>query len=514
MNELEQAVDWLPDVFQRLWHQLVPRTPDIYSEDWPGRRCHEARMIIRQLQRSASCGLPHDVLHYLNGAHPLTWIKVEISGDDRDRRAHVVAQCIDEVFGQLHPQWWPEEGDGPLPVPLGRFRRHYRRHCRFNSPGCDVQVVLKAPLRPSAAPRLTEEGSNRLEDQFKWLTCFYRRVAGRPFAVSLRALAEREDLVLEEVGEPELRFALIPLAERVDDLMMEPRVDGDRHWLDVRPNPGREERLAEKAGQALRIAAEERAQIAVLPELVVSPPVRFAIVGTLKRLVSETAAESPLQMVVAGSGLTEERHAKSGLPFNECVVFGREGQELWRQRKLNHYPVESAVLEKCGIEVSDSEARYRERFHAGRELQVVDSALGRMVVLICQDLFEAEPGERILEQLRPDWAFSPVFDGEIRVGRWTHQRANPNAVRYGVSTIVVNSLSRVGREAPDRQIVGFGLCVDGGLPYGYCIARCGVVRNATGVEDSRKQRRPRLKIVDWRPEGWRRLKIGGSLPRM
>ncbi len=511
MNDLEKAASWLPDLFQCLWRRLVPRVPDIYTENWPGRRCHEARRICNLLKESGTCAVPGDILHYLSGTHPVTWLAIETPKTDPDRRAHVVAQCIDEVFGQLHPHWKPEEGEPAIAMPLRRFRRHYRQHGRFNGSDLDTQVVLKAPLRRGVASPLTEE-SNRLEDQFRWLTCFQQRVPGRPYTVSLRVLAEREDIQIEDVREPELCFALIPLAERVEDLVMVPHVDGDRCWLDVRPDHDREERMAEKAGQALRQAAQEGAHVAVLPELAVSTPIRRAIVETLRQLVSETLAESPLQLVVAGSGLSEERHATSGLPYNECVVFGREGHELWRQRKLNHYPLKGAVLEGCGVEVPESEAVYRERFHAGRELQLVDSALGRMVVLVCQDLYEAEPGERVLEQMRPDWAFSPVFDGEIRVGRWMHQRANPLAERYGVSTVVVNSLSRALREAPDRQIFGFGLCVDGSKPFNYHITRCGILNAGPSSKASRERRQPRLKIVRWQPEVWRRMKIVGNLP--
>ncbi len=241
-------------------------------------------------------------------------------------------------------------------------------------------MILKAPLRLGNAAGQTEEESNRLEDQFKWLTCFQSHVPGRPYEkISLRVLADRQDVDLEDAAEPVLRFALIPLAERVEDLVMKPRVEGDRHWLDVWPDRDRERRLGEKVGQALRQAARQGAHVAVLPELVVSTHVRREIVETLRHLVSETLAESTLQLVVAGSGLSEEVHPTSGLPYNECVVFGREGRELWRQRKLNHYPVKGAVLERCGVEVPEREARYRERFHTGRELQLVDGALGRMM---------------------------------------------------------------------------------------------------------------------------------------
>ena len=41
-----------------------------------------------------------------------------------------------------------------------------------------------------------------------------------------------------------------------------------------------------------------------------------------------------------------QRHPESDLPYNECIVFGREGRELWRQRKLNHYPTEAEVLKR------------------------------------------------------------------------------------------------------------------------------------------------------------------------
>ncbi|MCP4657728.1 MAG: hypothetical protein GY856_20160 [bacterium] len=500
MVELEKAAAWIPDFFLLLWHRLVPRTPDIYSEDWSGRQCHEAGMIRDLLWDADTWEVPPAILSYLRGLHPITWPEVRTPPKDPDRRAHVVAQCIDEFFGRLHPRWRPGE-DEPAPTrALRRFRRHYRQYGRFNRSEGATNLVLKTPLRPGSALPRTEEGGNRLEDQFEWLTCFPSSVPGKPCTISLRVLEERKDIELGDAPEPDLRVALIPLAERAEDLVLEARRRGESCWLDVRPAAEREEGLAEKAAEALRLASKQGAQVAVLPELVVSAPVRRAIFETLEQLVNETQGLPRLQLVVAGSGLSEERHPESGMPYNECIVFGREGRELWRQRKLNHYSVPGAVLESCGVEVPETEAGYRERFHAGRVLQVRDSALGRMAVLICQDLYEFEPGERLLDQLRPDWVFCPVLDGEIRVGRWTHQRANPIADRHGVSTVVVNSLSRAVRENPDRLRLGFGLCVDAGHPFNYRITRCGIAKSSATTGP--KPHPPRLAVVHWRPEDW------------
>jgi hypothetical protein len=56
--------------------------------------------------------------------------------------------------------------------------------------------------------------------------------------------------------------------------------------------------------------------------------------------------------------------------------------------------------------------------------------LGRVVILICEDLEQQVPGD-IVFKLRPDLIVTPVLDIAQSPGRWTHRRAMEIARRTG-----------------------------------------------------------------------------------
>lgn len=496
MSAMMDAAPWLPDLFFVLWERLVPCTSDLNSGGWQGRRAREADRIREEIRKAPSGETPQVILRYLQGADPIDFGRPDVPATEPDQRAFVVAQSIDEIFEVLHPRYPGSRLEGGLL----EIDRYYRENGRFNKATSHALVLPKAPLRAGRTRRRPGVSSNQLQDRFEHLLCFKDPVPSS-HVVSPRKLDSGgdPDVDLIETGGV-LRLALIPLAERGDDLILETLEEGEG-WLDVRPrDEEREQLLAEAAESALRAAEDSGVHVALFPELTVSPVAQRAIRETLRDLARKTGGRPSLQLVVAGSGLTEETHPKTGLPYNESVVFGRAGQVLWRQRKLNHYLVSTSRLKSYGVRVG-RRSTYREHFHAGQELHVVDGSLGRMVVLVCQDLYESVPGERVMDQLRPDWAFCPVLDAEMEVGRWYHQRALPLAERFGVSTVVVNSLTLPRRAEPNRRRLGFALGVDGDNAFRFRLAKCWVPSQGS---------RPRCEVVPWTPEHWDdETRIGG-----
>ncbi len=516
MTELDippPAASWLPDLFAYLVGWLDQWTPDINSGDWPGRRCREAEWILGEIKSAQTGGIPNKILRYLQGTMP-----IDAHRSDPRQRALVVAQCIDSAFEPLHPRhyWLTRQRGQPqerLEGGLREIRSHFVKAGRFNKQAEHGLVLPKTPLRPGwasdknpleeRAQRQPGVGTNQLKDRFENLVC-YKGPDRSAYVVSHHRLRER-DMDRDRIENEMLRVAFVPLAEQFDDLSLVASEPGGGRF-EARPDPRREGTLADAAGTTLRAVESAGAQVALFPEWVVSPAILRSMTETLREIALEAAGGPALQLVVAGSGLSDERHPDSGLPYGECVVLGIGGRELWRQRKLNHYSVPAEDLESWGVSAQDPE-KYRERFHAGRTLRVVDSALGRMVVLICQDLYETHPGDPVLDQLQPDWVFCPVLDSEIKVGRWTYQRALPVAERHGVSVVVVNSLV-LPRRPKDRRPrkLGYGLCVDREHPYRFQIVECRVPPRRSALRSA--SRKPLFQVVSWTPEAWDRVHIG------
>lgn len=136
--------------------------------------------------------------------------------------------------------------------------------------------------------------------------------------------------------------------------------------------------LAHAAEWVRRCAGESGAELIVLPESVTTGFTPGVDVATLWDLVSEIpgaildplaeAARAAGVYVVAGS---YERGPWRGVVYNAAAVLGPDGNLLGRYRKTHPFGTESAA---CGGWVT-----------AGDEVAVVDTALGRIGLIICFD---------------------------------------------------------------------------------------------------------------------------------
>jgi predicted amidohydrolase len=146
-----------------------------------------------------------------------------------------------------------------------------------------------------------------------------------------------------------------------------------------------EQRCAEAAREAVREAAGP-ASILVLPELAATEAVATAIAEQLCDL-----ADAPLLTVVGlyHAKVEEEeeggRDARLSPYVNEAVVYGPDGVELWRHRKL-------CCAEGEMVEGGPSLC---EDIRLGTRLTVVPTPIGNIAVLICLDAFADHARARI-----------------------------------------------------------------------------------------------------------------------
>lgn len=147
----------------------------------------------------------------------------------------------------------------------------------------------------------------------------------------------------------------------------------------LRVTGGREENT-EKALQMLEKAALGGADMAVLPEMFNCPygSGRFreyaqtASESNSLGAVSRKAAELGIY-VFAGSIPEEE----NGLYYNSCFIFGRDGKQIGRHRKLHLYDVD--IKDKISFVESETLSQ-------GNDITVVDTEFCRIGVGICYDI--------------------------------------------------------------------------------------------------------------------------------
>lgn len=251
------------------------------------------------------------------------------------------------------------------------------------------------------------------------------------------------------VGHSECSLVPGPLKLRVAP--MEPKtcsyiITGDGEEISPESADQKCAQLADRAEAAIRYLQAEGAQIAILPELVVPD----SIVRRIKRVLAETnRGRHGLQLVVAGSYCRGQ--GPNQLPYNEAIVLNRCGDELWRQRKLHAYEMHPYEQVKYGVERFFSGICAREAIATHpRTLRVRDSRLGRLAVLICEDVAQPTPGFNNLTALQVNYVFTPVMAGALYEDRSFARQASRLAFEAAAICVVANS-GTLARAEPLRE---------------------------------------------------------------
>jgi predicted amidohydrolase len=494
--DLATAAQWLPDLFALLCDEIEPHLQTIVSSAWSMQRYEEEEALQRALREGTTTAASWAVLGYLQGGRAPSGGSPQIPAKDVLQRKFLVARCIDDVLGDLRPGYRVRK----LSPQLKPIREHFVRHGYYHR-GAAGLVIPRGPLSPFAAaapdpsePRPVQSG-DRLDQLFRHAL---RVPAAEQHAAAYEVVFERlpaRDDFPSDLDPRALRFAVVPWGEGPDAVVFRSLLMNGEPRLDCSVPAEPADALRDRARALVERLDAERVAVALLPELVLSPAAIDAIRAELKALRA-AGTDSALRMVIAGSCLSEAVHETSKLSFNECVVLGARGQVLWRQRKLNHYAMATKRMTDYGLGAHVVPAHegvdHKEHTQTCRVVQVRDGRLGRMLVLICEDLAQPRPGDRVLEAYRPDWVFSPVLDGEIEAGRWIHRAAWPNAARFGVNGLVATSLVLPARCAPTKMNVGVGLCVAAAAPG-----------RANVLCVDRTHPPPLVAWTTWDPLGWK-----------
>lgn len=133
-----------------------------------------------------------------------------------------------------------------------------------------------------------------------------------------------------------------------------------------------------KAHAMLTEAADNGAQIAVLPEMFICPYSReyfrrFASHGHETVCASLSRWAKELGIMVVGGSVPE---LEDGRMYNSCFVYDKDGRQLARHRKVHLFDVDLPDM------------RYKESntFTPGNEITVFDTEYGRMGAAICFDV--------------------------------------------------------------------------------------------------------------------------------
>jgi predicted amidohydrolase len=252
-----------------------------------------------------------------------------------------------------------------------------------------------------------------------------------------------------------------PLIESLDELEFElSEAEGSR-LFSIGPSLAP---VQMRIASVLRRLDEQGAAVGVMPELTLSDE----LLEGWRTAVLENPPDrtSRLKWLLVGTGPL----GRAEPPPNRGVLIDRRtGDVLLSQDKIYPFTLQEAQLREWGLERALGSRACTEYMTRGEKITVAESGLGRVVMLICEDLSRiAQLGEPLLQH-GISHAFAPVFSAETRAHYWEHAHAKDFAAQVGTQVVVANSLA-VARAAGAEDPPGTALAHS---PSGYVVGRCG-----------------------------------------
>ncbi|MDP2310585.1 MAG: hypothetical protein Q8P18_31490 [Pseudomonadota bacterium] len=397
------------DLFADLYDALEARWGRLYDRcDVRGADAVAAPRALVAAIRAADGGVP---------APLLAWIHAQ--EDEPLLVAFAVMRVIDAAFARFDPIAWP--------ATWAALRQNH-----------SLTTRARPTLLPGGAPEETGDFSANFR--------LRRRVVVGDLSVEWRPLPPGHDL--PRIAHPRLRVAFLPAITDLDiDFVRLSRPKGA--VFEARHVEGAEERIFARFVRAVDHADREDASLLLAPELSFTPALWDRARAWLKRRPRRTG--SGVRWLLLGTAATD-RDA-DGRPRNQALLVSRHGEVLSQQNKTRPFSFTRSQQEFYSLREALGGDTTPEHIRLDpRVLVLLESAtLGRLAVLICEDLAHEDPGPRLAAPLGVRLYLTPVMDGEFADWRWVSACATWHAWSNRVQVIAVNSLvlpERAGRPAP------------------------------------------------------------------
>lgn len=208
-------------------------------------------------------------------------------------------------------------------------------------------------------------------------------------------------------------------------------------------------------------AMRESVDLLVFPELVLTRDIVDRLQSELERLRSNGAR---LQVIVAGTHL----NCSVNPPHNTAAILLPVRWKGWRQNKMHRYRMSAGEQKEYGFPFGQPAEDREEDISIDRRLVVCDCGLGRVAVLICEDLARSGPGRAAAVEYGVSLLIVPTLDGPTFLprsgGPWHLEKWSARYARdlqdEGVDTVIINSPTHQFRVPGDFEAprpVGFAM---------------------------------------------------------
>lgn len=236
----------------------------------------------------------------------------------------------------------------------------------------------------------------------------------------------------------DLRIAIAPVLEAQSDAEL--WVNGNQ--FSIHPTIT-EARFVE----IIRNSIDAGADLLLLPEMsvdeVLLPSLKNAIVQQRREFFDRTDEAPRLSFVICG--VLRKRSNSSPKHRNYIAVLDSDGSILFEQDKLSHWNLSEDQQRRFGVYGAYPVPLLEDTIPGASIIISELPGLGRLLTLICADMFANEPGDWVADNIGLDWIHAPIMDGSTcwtqgQGGPWIINRAE-RAARGGTATIITNSMT-------------------------------------------------------------------------
>jgi predicted amidohydrolase len=339
----------------------------------------------------------------------------EIIDEGGHRGTFAVLRGIDLALEIINP-WIPSFLYGNL----AELTRRYAQTGRLNGPATDGALLPRCayPGRPQGpGKKALYFGLHRVTPQ-SWTKIRHEVLPPRR-GPSFQA------------GQ-KVRVGCAPLLETFADVELEilPRGEHDEFSLAPRDTLS----LRNRISSVIRRLDDSGAGIGVIPEGALTDD----LLAFWKEEAVRTAAHGKqLRWLLVGTGPL----GADDPPPNRAVLIDRQsGKEILSQDKLSAFILSAKQASEWKLPGKPIDRPAAEHITRGSAITVLETALGRLAVIICEDLNQSTDWERELIECGISHLFAPIFSKPIMRYRWVQQAAERLISDTGAWLIVANSL--------------------------------------------------------------------------
>jgi predicted amidohydrolase len=351
-----------------------------------------------------------------------------LDNDGGDRGVFTVLRGIDWALATINP-WSPSYDYGNL----AELATRYASTGQLND-----GPMTEGALLPRGAYPGRPRGTNSKALHFG----VHRVTPGSWTKIRYKLLPHRHEPSRFRPGQC-VPVGCAPLLETFDDVRFElRRRDG---YSGFRLTPVDSSALRDRISKVIRKLDDTAAEIGVIPEATLTDDLLSYWKG---EVVRTKAHGNQLRWLLVGTGPLGEDDP----PPNRAVLLDRlTGREILSQDKLTAFILAPDQASGWHLPCELNGDSAAEDITRGSTVAVLETSLGRLAILICEDLNQSFVWERELIECGISHLFVPIFSKPIMQYRWEQTGAERQVNNTGAWLVIANSLAVQSAMSGTRQ---------------------------------------------------------------